>query len=383
MHKEIIIQPLPVRVGNVILRYECLIKRVDDGVVIDERNLWFEYSDFHELSPQQDSDQFLLAMLMDGMREQRTLRINGKVSLSLLRNLQDFQLYWNFMKPEIYSPIEVQTEISVPRGKVNEKSVCAFSGGIDSSFSVWRPSQRDISLAVMVHGFDITLDNTESFERLYRRWVHPLKKIGIQLIALRTNFREVSLTPWEDVHAAAITAGLNRYKTVVGNVIIGSSKTYRNLSQIWGSNPTTDNLLGSSDFSIYHDGASYRRIDKVKVVSDWNECMKNLHICWEGDIQDENCGICEKCVRTKMIFMIQGLKVPEVFQENIPLETSLRRITLKYGVIYTVWNEIHHYLWIHRRYRWYLSVGLMIKRSKLQIGFGIMKKRIRSLMKFR
>ncbi len=43
-------------------------------------------------------------------------------------------------------------------------------------------------------------------------------------------------------------------------------------------------------------------------------------MCWEGVDQGRNCGVCEKCIRTKLNFLAAGIESPECFQEPLAIE---------------------------------------------------------------
>jgi hypothetical protein len=43
-------------------------------------------------------------------------------------------------------------------------------------------------------------------------------------------------------------------------------------------------------------------------------------VCWEGVDQGRNCGVCEKCIRTKLNFLAAGIESPECFQEPLTIE---------------------------------------------------------------
>ena len=64
--------------------------------------------------------------------------------------------------------------------------------------------------------------------------------------------------------------------------------------------------------------------------------MENLRVCWEGPQRDRNCGVCEKCIRTKLEFLANGLELPsalstpptagEITTWNIRKEWHMRQI---------------------------------------------------------
>lgn len=132
---------------------------------------------------------------------------------------------------------------------------------------------------------------------------------------MSTNFREISTVSWEHSHASALVSSLNNLKNIAGTCLIGSSKPYDSLGIGWGSNPVTDHLLSSGAFLIRHEGATHNRTEKVKEIADWEMGTKNLRVCWEGQLKDRNCGKCEKCVRTKLNFLLTHHPIPKCFPD--------------------------------------------------------------------
>lgn len=60
---------------------------------------------------------------------------------------------------------------------------------------------------------------------------------------------------------------------------------------LWWSMP----LLGSDNLEVVPAGSSMDRVDKTIYLSDFKPAFDNLMVCWRGR---DNCGECEKCVRT-------------------------------------------------------------------------------------
>jgi exopolysaccharide biosynthesis predicted pyruvyltransferase EpsI len=76
-------------------------------------------------------------------------------------------------------------------------------------------------------------------------------------------------------------------------------------------------LLSGGLFRIIQDGSGWSRTDKVKVISQYATAMRCIKVCWEGVKQGENCGICEKCIRTRLNFLAVGVHNPECFDAPI------------------------------------------------------------------
>jgi hypothetical protein len=259
------------------------------------------------------------------MAQGKGLVIHGEVSASLLRNLEEFQLAWTSWRPEIYQKIDIcsETESEQTPAGGSERTVLAFSGGVDSAFSAFYHTQkrydylnRTISAGLMVSGFDIPLDQLEVFDRAVEKSAQMLNSLGINIIPCATNFRELK-GDWTYEHGAGIASCLMFLKGGYQVGMIASTEPYNSLVLPWGSNPITDPLMSSRSFEIVHDGASFNRTRKVIALAEWAEARRHLRVCWQGDQHDRNCGTCEKCIRTILNFRVAGGPLPECFAQDV------------------------------------------------------------------
>lgn len=286
--------------------------------------LWYRVPVEHKTAITPSSDPFVVGALFLAMRQATDLVVHGQVSPSLLRNLEEFQAAWVSWKPERYTKINIlaDTEQESSPAPANE-AVVAFSGGVDSCFTAWRHSQglcgrqqRNLHAGVMVHGFDIPLNQTDVFNRAKLKAQKMLASLGVQLLPIATNFRDLG-DNWEDCHAAGAASCLMLLQQKYSVGLYGSTEPYKKLLIPWGSNPITDPMLASDSFQFIHDGAAYTRTQKIQVISDWPEANKYLRVCWQGQDKDKNCGQCEKCVRTILNFRVIGLSAPECFENDV------------------------------------------------------------------
>ena len=327
----------------------CKIKRLNDNGASTETKIWFQLDKSIPLPQQDDCDAYLLTMVMEAMKENRTIEVKGSVSKQLLGNLVELQAAWKKWKPNIYSCIDIIVD------KVNHSTekvpgaICAFSGGVDATFSVWRHYQsknshrtQAINFCSIVHGFDIPLSDADEFENAKNRAQATLDDISINLIPIKTNYRRIAKANWEDAFSTALVAALSNFKTVAGTCIVGSSEPYDSLVIPWGSSPITDHLLSSGEFFVMHDGASHSRTEKVKELSDWKVGVENLRVCWQGDLKDRNCGVCEKCVRTKLNFLAVERQIPSCFPPTDILD-DLDRVKLSNDAIRAEWQQLYEY----------------------------------------
>ena len=280
--------------------------------------LWFRVPSAVQPALTRSMDPFVLAVLFSALKTPADLEIHGEVSPSLLRNLAEFQKAWALWLPEKYHPVDfsASSEREQPRVESNEITM-GFSGGVDSAFTAWqnRPDpadlrQRKLTAGIMVHGFDIPIDQPEVFARAAEKSRLMLSSIGVSLIPISTNLRE-QRNDWDDSYGSALAACLMLFQGRFNAGFIASSFPYNNLITPTGSNPITDRMLSNDSFQIIHDGAAYHKIEKIRQINLWPEARQYLRVCWEGRHKDRNCCRCQKCVWTMLIFRAIG-------QESLP-----------------------------------------------------------------
>lgn len=315
---ELVLSPIPAVANGDMLRQACRLSRRGGSGDAPEILWWESPPDLPPL-PDGDAESFLIAALFAAMAEGRDVRIEGFVGQRLLANLEEFMIAWSRWKPSVYRrvrimPDEIRVEEPHPWSR---DAIAAFSGGVDASYTVWRHhsgqagyASRRIVACALVHGFDIPLGQEEKFATGLRLARESLDSLGIDLIALRSNLRQVLPLDWHDLHGAAIVGALQLLKSRAGTALIGSSDPYDQLLLPYGSNPVTDTLLSTESMEIVHDGCGSDRTEKIAGIADWSVGCGNLRVCWAGSQIDANCGRCEKCIRTRMNFLVNGLEPP-------------------------------------------------------------------------
>ncbi len=347
MERIIQLQPLPHEIDGKTLTRKCRIEWRDGGRVLSHQSLWFEMDAIDDFPEEKDSDSYLLALLFDAMLEKRDIVVKGSVSKKLLSNLVEYQAVWQAWLPDLYTRVEIMADQVREDETPKPGAVCAFSGGVDATFTVWRHSQKkwshrsqDIKMGAMVHGFDIPLRDAEAFANAKRKASETLMSLNIPICSMRTNYRQIAKVNWEYTHAAALVAALNNLKKQAGVCLVGSSFPYDSLPVPWGSSPIADPLLSSGDFEIMHDGASHNRVWKVAEIAAWKTGVENLRVCWQGSHKDRNCGKCEKCLRTICGFLATGHEIPSCFPNDNDLLKNLKNIKHLSDRTKTFWKGI-------------------------------------------
>jgi hypothetical protein len=172
----------------------------------------------------------------------------------------------------------------------------------------------------MIHGYDMLLSNDKFFNMSFSVAKKTLETVGLPLIPIRTNIREVVPVGWIYLHGTAMVSSLQFLKSKFDVALIASTDSYHELVIPWGSSPLTDPLLSSGRLKVLHDGVGYTRSEKSKFISDWTEGIANLRVC--GDIElttSLNCGRCERCLRTMANFVVNGLPIPKGLNGNLDI----------------------------------------------------------------
>ncbi len=294
----------------------------EDG---SRRRLWFRVPSRFSSMLTDSCNPFVAGTVYTAMRESRDIHVHGEVSFTLLRNLEEFQAAWSSWHPGKYTAIEITADVErdLPVREKSNEAMATFSGGVDGAFTVYRHHtgtcgrlKRDVRAGVFIHGFNIPLERKDIFEAASGKARIMLGSLGIDLITVATNFRELGES-FRDTHGAQIASGMMHFENDYPTALIASTEPYNDLNFPWGSNPITDRLLSSDRLEFIHDATAFTRTEKIEAIAGWAEAMKYLRVCWQEDNLDRNCCKCEKCVRTILDFRALGLGLPECFEEDV------------------------------------------------------------------
>jgi hypothetical protein len=291
--------------------------------------LFYEFERDFAPPPIDNFDGILCAVVLHAMAQGRDIRLHGPATNTILLNLDEFQLAWSRWLPDLYHPVAIEADsvIDTPSPK-KPRSIAAFSGGVDSSFTLLRNSAQSsepryaVDSVLLVHGFDISLSNLSALRELIDRTRAIREVAGAHLRVIRTNSKELRLQNWYHSSATELAACMHLLSAEFSNALIGSSTLYDAFVPRCGSNPITDHLLSGGTLKIVHDGAAFSRTEKVAFLSGCPAAVQSLKVCWQGEHQGRNCGTCEKCVRTLLNLLAAGISNPPCF--DAPLD--LRRI---------------------------------------------------------
>ena len=250
-------------------------------------------------------------------------------SIILWNQLINICKIWNIWLPNIYKPVTIHAnEVEDDYHSDNKKLISAFSGGLDAAYTAYKYKNKlagridfDLDKCVMIQGADIPLKNESQFKIAYSSAKKMTDNLGITLIPVKTNYREIFDCNWEHCFGTFMVAMLNFWskKYSVGTASDSSIDTYK---LPWGMNPITDRYLSNKTFEFIADGYEHNRTQRASFIKEWQIGIDNLRVCWKNVDKSKNCGFCEKCIRTKLNMFVNGVK----YMKSMPTQFSFAEL---------------------------------------------------------
>ncbi len=191
----------------------------------------------------------------------------------------------------------------------------------------------------MIHGFDIggvvkRGMKYHVFDRAKAAMASIAKDAKVKLIPVYTNIRHLcdDRDLWlEKFFGAVLAAVAHTFVSRINLVYIASSYDIPNLVPC-GSHPLIDPAFSSYDLRIIHRDVELPRMDKIRLIADWDVAFQNFRVCLANVTDHLNCGKCEKCVRTMTELAAIGAlaKTKAFFEDDVtadhfaPFEINIR-----------------------------------------------------------
>lgn len=120
---------------------------------------------------------------------------------------------------------------------------------------------------------------------------------------------------WLDKFFGAVLAAVGHaFASRFNSLYIASSFDLPNLVPC-GSHPLLDPMFSSYELQFRHRDVELSRLEKIRIVSEWDAAFQNFRVCLANVPDQLNCGKCEKCVRTML-----GLEAPGVLDKTQAFE---------------------------------------------------------------
>jgi len=319
--------------------------------------LWYRVPACYTSGLTTQSDPFLVASLLAGMYYGENIQVRGTISPRLAYHLDEYQFLLNFRKPDVVHPVSIQYEHLASMEGTPTAVGTTFSGGVDSLFTVWShlpQNQSDpnfqVTHGIFVRGFDILHREIDNYRQLFNQYTKQANKIGVELIELDTNIFSVTHQRVNSSYffgPLVISTGL-ALSGLFQRFYIPSSWDYYNLQHIsHASDPLIDGFLSTDTLDLIHHGSSFRRIEKVEKIADWELAQKLLWVCLNAKFEETtwNCSRCEKCVRTMIpLYALGVLDKYNTFEKPIEKNWEILWYARKFNLTHNFISEMFLFL---------------------------------------
>ncbi|HEU0154764.1 MAG TPA: hypothetical protein VFQ82_01755 [Stellaceae bacterium] len=291
------------------------------------------------------ADAFLAACFpLAAVHGEARLKIQGRACPMLVEGLRTVYAWWRSWggMPERGPEIETRGPARYPASAAPRHAVACLSGGVDGlhllmrNHRLYRPGDPAyIRTALFIHGFDIGKRARDPENERYRMALQRLEPIaaetGLRLISCRTNLRHLSRQPdfWEyRQHGGALAAV--GHAAICGPAYLFIGGTYPLSSPVPnGSHPAVDGLFSSQRLTVVHEGSRFSRLDKVRDLAGWPTALAMLRVCSANPTDAANCGVCEKCLRTRLELLAAGIDETVALGPSLPAEALWARAAPK------------------------------------------------------
>ncbi len=297
------------------------------------------YRCYADLPVRKTYDPFLLAAAVPSMELTGDLSIEDEqpVSKKLVEGLnQVSQIYSGWKKG--LKPLNINVNNECVQATDNQLVGCFFSGGIDSLYSYILHKEK-ITHLVICRGLDIPLEREEPRWQRTKQVIEDFAKSeGKEVVIIETNVKEKLLLPYMKSECW----GLNLISTALwlgfSKLIVPSSTSFDDL-RLDGSHILVDPLASTEYTQVIHDDLE-RRTLKTKKIIDTGIGLDIIRVC--NVFSEYNCGICEKCLRTRTALCLYGATT-KALEPLVPSKHSklLMSMYMKNDLIYPIWVELY------------------------------------------
>ncbi len=242
---------------------------------------------------------WLLILLPLALTLRSSLRIDAPVDPTLYENIQSAMNLLAQWFPSV-EPVKITAPLAV-NPRLPTQTATLFTLGVDSFYTLFTEDERIDDLITIRH---IPTEYQGHMQDAVVDVGHQLHK---KIIFLETNIRQTNwrLVNWTHLGFVPFFTGCamvleNRYQ----QLFIPSLGFREAIQHI--DHPEFNRLLSTSQTAIGQHGTGMSRSAKLEVCAANPLFRQYLKVCWQ--VPAGNCGICEKCYRTKIGLELLGLR---------------------------------------------------------------------------
>ncbi|MDA5564147.1 hypothetical protein PJK54_10775 [Cobetia sp. MMG027] len=295
------------------------------------KSIWFKAIDNKfKLSSTSLGNLLLLTAFPIAMKKGLDLEIEEKCCPVLVNNLNLVGSLWHQWRPDkfvkkskvICKPNNIPSYPTQPAGC--SKAIMAFSGGIDSTYALASRINNgnfpSVKSCIMINGFGYNLEDNSFYDEQFEKNKILLDSFSVGLKQVSTNYKKV-VAWYPFFHAMGIAAIMNLYSEEYKVGVIGLDYTIKEEKVLgaWGNLTILNLLYSSKELIIEPVGSDRNRIEKIGYLADMN-LLNNITVCNFIEETGSNCGNCEKCIRTMLMFEANNLSHESIFKEELNVE---------------------------------------------------------------
>jgi hypothetical protein len=270
-----------------------------------------------DLPPDADASFAVWGILAAAMEEGFNVHINRPIDPLVAANAERLTQIWEMWVPSQYRSITVSGEGAWSRPpRERWPRLELYSGGCDSTYAILQRRDRgERGYVATIYGLDYRSDKGESgaFDKLLTMTDPLLETLNCKRIVIRT---DANRRPQKFTHGFTLAGCLFLLSDLFAEGTLAADLTPAQdaLPFPWGTNHITNPYLAGSDFAVRTVGDEIGRTGKLAAIAE-SGCLPFLACCRRSASIPVNCGVCSKCVRTKVMLFAATGSVPDIFRD--------------------------------------------------------------------
>jgi hypothetical protein len=290
--------------------------RFDDAGM--ENILWYESSErYGTYMTTERVDAFLVGLLWLALKKGQNIVVKGALSEKLYYSL-NYHLIPLIAQIYKHKRIQVLCDNLVSTPLPNEGAVgTGLSCGIDSLCTAYEHLGRAVPANYQITHF--TFFNTGSNQMMgSQKWQEKIyqdraawakacaEELGKDLIVVDSNINDILKMSFVRTHTLRNISALLVFQKLFH--VYYYSAGYQTLTAKFNQDsasydPISLPLLSTENVAFYSGGSNFSRVQKTKMVSEFELSYKYLNVCL---VRIKNCGRCLKCKRTLLTLDVLG-----------------------------------------------------------------------------
>ncbi|MCF8261477.1 MAG: hypothetical protein K9J12_11940 [Melioribacteraceae bacterium] len=314
-----------VEIKNIILTEEGRNLEFDVIVKSKIHHLYFR-SKSNPFTP--STEAYIIMALLPAMKSGQDIVTEGDVDSRFNNSLKTIQsIFINWLPHQQLRRFSLPNNIKQIENKtLSDRGLACFSGGLDSFYTLLK-NKTQITDLLFIKGFGKDNEDPKITTKITNHIHSAAMELDKNVIEISTNLRPflTKFFPSKIIHGAMLASIGHLFSGTFSSFFIPTSTTYNDLTP-WGSHPLLDPLWSTNFLEVINDGSEADRIQKLRMVSEFEFVLNNLRVCNNKSDLWLNCGECEKCIRTMAgLLAIDKLDNCKTFNNKLSTE-SIRRL---------------------------------------------------------